>query len=195
MDDCLGRVIQALEQGPHAANTLIIIASDHGYHLGEKNRFAKMALWDRSSRVPLIVSGPAVKENTEYDGVVSLIDLYPTLIDYCGLKANKQNEGKSFSASFKEPDKIDSRSALTTMSADDFAITQGDLRYYRYHDGSEELYNLVKDPNEWTNLAKNLETQPLRQKLKALIPKQAKKPISSMHHNKHFKSKKKISKK
>ena len=189
VDSCLGRVLKALKESPHSENTIVIIASDHGYHLGEKNRFAKMSLWNESSRVPLYVSGPGIRSGVS-SKIVSLIDLYPTLVDYCDLPKNQTNEGKSFTASFSSPANAPEDYALCSMSPKDNSVSQGNYRYYRYHDGSEELYDLDKDLHEWHNLALNPETQPLREKLRDLLPKTSVKPVSSMHHNQHFKSKK-----
>ncbi|WDE97446.1 sulfatase-like hydrolase/transferase [Lentisphaera profundi] len=187
VDDCLGQVLEALENSPHKDNTLVIVASDHGYHLGEKNRFAKMSLWERSSRVPLVFAGPGVKIQAKNKVDVGLIDLYPTLLDYCGLPENPTNEGQSFRNLFAENAKKEERAVLTCLSPKDFAVSSGRWRYYLYHDGSEELYDLEKDPAELKNIALNPESLALRKKMALHIPQKPAKEISKMHHNPHFK--------
>ncbi|MDD7987452.1 sulfatase [Lentisphaera marina] len=187
VDDCIGQVLDALEASPHKDNTIVLLASDHGYHLGEKNRIAKMSLWERSARVPLIIAGAGVKRNMQSKLDVGLIDVYPTLVDYCDLPANSANEGKSFSAHLSDPQYTENNYVLTCLSPRDFAVSSGRWRYYRYHDGSEELYDLYKDSRELKNLALNPESLSIRKKLALRIPQNPAKAISKMHHNPHFK--------
>ena len=90
-DAMVGELLQALRQSPHAENTIVVLWSDHGWHLGEKHHWHKFTLWEESTRVPLVI---AVPEDTKSGGrtsqPVSLIDLYPTLINLCGLPQNRQ---------------------------------------------------------------------------------------------------------
>ena len=60
VDRCVGHLIDALDESPHAGNTIVVLASDHGFHLGEKERWRKFTLWDEATRVPLVVVAPGV---------------------------------------------------------------------------------------------------------------------------------------
>ena len=88
-DEQLGRVLDALDTGPHAKDTIVVLFSDHGYHLGEKQRWSKFSLWERTTRVPLIVSVPDGLKG-RIDKPVELLSIYPTLIDLCGLPVNQK---------------------------------------------------------------------------------------------------------
>ena len=151
-DEQIGRVLDALDQGPHAKNTIVVLFSDHGYHLGEKQRWSKFSLWERTTRVPLIISVPnGIKGST--DQPVELLSIYPTLIDLCGLSENPKLEGVSLQPLLKNPDSEWTHVAISTLGQNNHAIRDHRWRYIRYADGTEELYDHQIDPNEWTNLA------------------------------------------
>jgi arylsulfatase A-like enzyme len=157
-DEQIGRVLDALESGPHADNTIVILFSDHGYHLGEKQRWSKFSLWERTTRVPLIVSLPkSLRDKLRPPGVsaqpVELLSIYPTLVDLCGLPENSALEGVSLRPLLKNPEAPWSHVAISTLGQNNHAIRDRHWRYIRYADGSEELYDHRSDPNEWTNLA------------------------------------------
>ncbi|MDZ8117065.1 sulfatase [Pontiella agarivorans] len=156
MDHQLGRIMDALEESPYAENTIIVLWSDHGYHMGEKNTFQKHSLWDRSGRVPLLFAGPGIEPGRS-ERVVSLLDIYPTLIELCGLPENLKNEGRSLVPLLNNPGKEWPYPAVTAWRDGSFALQTERYRYMRYQDGSEELYDHQSDPNEWTNLADNPE--------------------------------------
>ena len=172
-DEQIGRVMDALDQGPHAKNTIVVLFSDHGYHLGEKQRWSKFSLWERTTRVPLIISVPnGIKGST--DQPVELLSIYPTLIDLCGLSENPKLEGVSLQPLLKNPDTEWKHVAISTLGQNNHAIRDQRWRYIRYADGTEELYDHQNDPNEWTNLAEE-KVAPLHQKvisrLKHHLPK------------------------
>ena len=100
-DAQVGKVLDALEKSTYQKNTYVVLLSDHGYHLGEKNRFAKHSLWERSAHVPLIISGPGLQRNMINEHPVGLIDLYPTLVDLCKLPKNQDNDGRSLAPILK----------------------------------------------------------------------------------------------
>ncbi|MEK6237385.1 MAG: sulfatase, partial [Planctomycetales bacterium] len=159
VDHQVGRVLDALDQGPHADDTVIVLFSDHGYHLGEKDRVSKHSLWEESTRVPLIVA-PSKKNAESAASVakrcsqpVGLIDLYPTIVDLCGLPAKTSNAGRSLVPLMKNPDSAWRFSVLTTYARGNHALRSKRYRYIRYEDGSEELYDHQRDPHEWKNLA------------------------------------------
>ena len=149
VDFHIGRVLDALEDSPYADNTIVILWGDHGYHLGEKNAFHKNTLWERSSVTPLIIKAPGM-DNGRCDRVVSLIDLYPTLIDLCDLPANDILRGRSLAPLLQNPNRSWDFPAFT-FRQNNKAVQFGDLRLITYEDGSQELYDHQNDPNEWTN--------------------------------------------
>jgi len=169
-DHQVGRVLKALEKSPYRDNTIIVLWSDHGYHMGEKNTFQKHSLWERSTHVPLVIAGPGAKPGVRCERVVSLIDLYPTLLEMCGLPQNKKNEGRSLVPLMQDPKQPWPYPAIVGWKHGSFAIQDEQYRYIRYSDGSEELYDSVKDPNEWTNLAGKPELDGIKRRLAESIP-------------------------
>lgn len=154
-DAMLGRVLDALDASPYADNTIVVLWSDHGYHHGEKGQWGKHTLWERTSNVPFIWAGPGVAPGKKTDVTVSLIDMYPTFVEMCGLpKPQQRLEGQSLASTLSSPGAAKDRSVLLPyMSPDQYAMINRDWRYIHYAKDQEELYNLGEDPNEWTNLA------------------------------------------
>ncbi|MDF1861720.1 MAG: sulfatase [Verrucomicrobiales bacterium] len=150
-DEQVGRVLDALEQGPHADNTIIVLFADHGYHLGEKQRWSKFSLWERTTRVPLIISTPGGLTGSS-PRPVELLSLYPTLIDLCQLSPNEKLEGISLKPLLEDPKAKWPHVAISTLGQNNHALRDERWRYIRYADGSEELYDHDSDPHEWTNL-------------------------------------------
>ena len=153
VDHCVGEALKGLEKSGLAENTIIVAWGDHGFHLGEKERWAKRSLWEESARVPLIIAGPGLQKNALCDRPVGLIDIYPTLVDYCGLKKKEGLEGISIVPLLKNTQREWERPALTTFGPNNHAIRSEHWRYIQYDDGSKELYDHRKDSNEWENLA------------------------------------------
>jgi arylsulfatase A-like enzyme len=153
VDDKVGMLLKALQESPYADNTIIVLWGDNGYHMGEKNRFAKHSLWDRSTKVPLIIAGSGLPQNQECTRPVGLIDIYPTLLDLCRLPENSRLEGHSLVPLLHHPRAEWRYLAITTYGRNNHALRSDNFRYIRYEDGSEELYNLENDPNEWYNIA------------------------------------------
>lgn len=174
-DHQVGRVLDALDRSPHKDNTIIVLWSDHGYHMGEKNTFQKQSLWERSSHVPLVIAGAGLEGQRRCDRIVSLLDLYPTLVEMCDLPANAKNEGRSLVPLLQKPDKPWDYPAITGWQKNSFAVQDHRYRYIRYGDGSEELYDHQSDPNEWTNLAGEVEHEPIKQALSQSLPTKNKK--------------------
>ena len=172
-DEQVGRVLDALEQGPHADNTIIVLFADHGYHLGEKQRWSKFSLWERTTRVPLIISTPGgITGSTNQP--VELLSLYPSLIDLCQLAPNDKLEGTSLKPLLESPEVEWPHVAISTLGQNNHAIRDERWRYIRYADGSEELYDHESDPNEWTNLAASELTPPAaaaKERLQQHLPK------------------------
>ncbi len=152
-DAMVGRVLDALAESPYADNTVIVLWSDNGYHLGEKGAWAKHTLWERTSNVPFIWAGPGVAEGEIVDTTVSLLDIYPTLIELCGLPENPENEGVSLAAALDDPASAKDRLVVQCADIDQFALINQKWRYIQTAQGEEQLYDLERDPQEHTNLA------------------------------------------
>lgn len=173
VDENVGQVMDALNQTQLKDNTLVVLASDHGFHMGEKNYLYKNSLWEKSTRVPLIMRVPGLtKANTTITKAVSLIDIYPTLVDLCGLHSQTQKNEKGHSLDgFSMRELLENptaktwkgdRPALTVVYAGEpykdqpqmqhYAIKTDRYRYILYNNGKEELYDHLNDPNEWDNL-------------------------------------------
>ena len=155
-DTQIGRLIDALDASPYAKNTIVVLWSDHGYHLGEKDHWHKRTLWERSVRVPFIIVAPGVtKPGTRTDAPVDLMSIYPTLVRLAGLPANQSiaGQGHEVTPLLKNPKAEWKHFGLCTHRRNNHSIRSRNFRYIRYQDGSEELYDHRNDPNEWNNLA------------------------------------------
>ncbi len=153
-DHQLGRVLTALAESPYADNTVIVVWSDHGYHLGEKDHWEKFALWERTTHVPLVVVAPGVTAPGSRIGQpVTLLDLYPTLLDLAGLPAREELDGESLTPLLRDPSARRQRPAVMTYLRGNHAVRTERWRYIRYADGTEELYDHERDPHEWNNVA------------------------------------------
>ena len=153
VDAQVGKVLDALEAGPHSDSTYVVLWGDHGYHIGEKNRFGKHSVWEEATRTPLMIAGPDISPgNTRKPA--GLIDLYPTLLDLCGLPPNSANEGHSLRPLLDDPASADwPHAALTTYGRNNHGVRDERYRYIRYEDGTEELYDHADDVHEWNNVA------------------------------------------
>lgn len=167
-DRQFGRVLDALQSGPYADNTIIVVTSDHGFHTGQKNRWFKQTLWERGTRIPLIVTGPAIEAaGKACPHPVTLVDLYPTLSDLCGLPIQPNGEhgpkieGHSLRPFLEDPetdkwtgpDVALTSTTYDTLNEHHFAIRSLQYRYIFSHSGNEELYDHTVDPHEHHNLA------------------------------------------
>ena len=152
-DAQIGRVLNAIEANGLADNTIVVIWGDHGYHLGEKDITGKNTLWERATRTPLIFAGPGVSAGARSRRPAESLDIYPTLVELAGLPANPENEGLSLVPQLRNAAASRERPAMTTANPGNHAVRTEDWRYIRYADGSEELYDHKRDPQEWTNLA------------------------------------------
>ncbi|MBD5777962.1 sulfatase [Pelagicoccus sp. NFK12] len=171
-DDTTGRVIEALDASPYADNTIVIFVSDNGYHVGEKEHFEKSTLWSASARVPFAIRLPG-KQNAAAvsDATVGLIDIYPTLVDYCSLPQPPQGtDGLSMRPALEQPSYKWDRPAITVYEVDHFSATDGSYRYIRYGDGSEELYDHSSDPHEFENLADEPRLAGIKRRFQKWIP-------------------------
>lgn len=152
MDSQVGRVLQALEETGRADNTVVVLWSDHGWHLGEKLVSGKNTLWEESTRVPLVFAGPGVAQG-RCEEPAELLDIYPTLVELCGLPARGGLEGHSLGEQLRDASATRPWPAITTHNVGNHGIRSRHWRYIRYADGSEELYDHRSDPQEYNNLA------------------------------------------
>jgi choline-sulfatase len=152
-DYCLGLVLDALDASPHRDNTIVVLFADHGFHLGEKQRWAKRTIWEDGTRVPLVVVAPGYKKGQRTNKPTQLLDIFPTLLELTGLPADDSQEGHSLVPLMKKPRGQWPHIALSSFGKGNHAVRSERYRYIRYLDGSEELYDHRKDPNEWNNLA------------------------------------------
>lgn len=153
-DAMVGRLLDALDESGRTDRTIIVLWADHGFHLGEKGRYRKMTLWNESLHVPLVIVAPGVTSpGSTTRAPVSLMDLYPTLAALAGLERPSHVEGRNLLPLLENPERDWDYPVLSTYGFGNHAVTSENYRYIRYVDGSEELYDLISDPNEWTNLA------------------------------------------
>ena len=153
MDSQLGRVLDELDGSGLAGNTVVVLWSDNGWHLGEKEITGKNSLWEQSTHVPLIFAGPGVARAGKCVQPAELIDIYPTLVELCGLPEKSGLEGHSLQPQLRDAEAVIAWPAITTHNVGNHTVRSPRWRYIRYADGSEELYDRDADPHEWKNLA------------------------------------------
>jgi len=174
-DACVGHVLGALENSQYRDNTIVVLWGDHGYDIGQK-KFAKSALWEQTSRTPLIIYAPGVsRRGGRCKRPVSLVDLYPTLIRLCGLPERDDLDGRSLAPLVRNPDADWPYPAIITHSpwwhGTNHAIRSEQYHYIHYSDGGEELYDMSNDPNQWNNLAGDAEYSEIKEELAKWLPK------------------------
>ena len=178
-DEQVGRVLDALENGPNADNTIVVLWTDHGWHLGEKEHWRKFALWEEATKTPLIWRvpkgvAPGMPEGTRagvrVDAPVTLLELYPTLNELAGIAAKPGLSGVSVVPLLKNADAPWDRPALTTYGRRNHAVRTARWRYIRYRDGGEELYDHDVDGMEWKNLANDPDYRSVIEQLAKHLP-------------------------
>ena len=194
VDDLVGEILEALEKTNLDKNTIVIFTSDHGWGNGEKDYLYKNSLWQESTRVPLIIKAPGVNSKGKTcKQPVSLVDLYPTLLDLCDLPDNtmKNEKGRPLDGFSMKPLLEDPEIgkwqgpeyAITALykwaqyydpAHQNYSLRFKDWRYVRYENGKEELYHTIQDEQEWNNLALNPKFNDklsgFREKLLSIIP-------------------------
>lgn len=170
VDSQVGRVIDALDRSGHADNTIIVLWSDHGWHIGEKEITGKNTLWDDGTRVPLVFAGPGITAGQLCSKPAELLDVYPTLAALAGLPEKEGVEGISLLPQLRDAETPRERPAITTHNAGNHGIRTEDWRYIVYADGSEELYDMQSDPNEWDNLAGDASYKEQIESLRKFVP-------------------------
>ena len=185
VDDNIGQVMNVIDNSKLKDNTIVVLVSDHGWTLGEKEHTYKNSPWEESTRVPMSIRAPGIsKPNSKVEHPVSLIDIYPTLIDLAGFdnKTIKNEKGKSLDGHSLKPFLENPstkkwngpKGALSVVYSSDknknntanhhYSLRTKDWRYIIYNSGNEELYNNSSDPKEWNNLLYN-KTHPKRDEM------------------------------
>jgi arylsulfatase A-like enzyme len=178
-DEMVGRLMTALEHSPSADNTIVVLWSDQGLHLGQKKHWRKWTLWEESLRVPLIIKVPkhlvaelpkGTDDDTFSSRVVSLMDIYPTLIQLCHLGPVSGLQGNSLLPLLQNPQAEWNHVAVSSYRKGNTSVRSERWRYIHYADGSEELYDHDKDPHEFTNLARQPGFEKILQEHRARMP-------------------------
>lgn len=173
-DAMVGRVLDALDKSGKADNTVVVFWSDNGYHQGEKMVYAKHTMWERTGNVPFIWAGPKIPKGVKYDGVVSLLDSYKTLIDLTETDTSRKDiDGESLMSIFKKPAVIQDRKTFMTGKHEDIAITSNEYRYIKLSDGIEAFYDTKKDAAEDYNLIESSEHKKQIDEFRDLVPQMA----------------------
>jgi arylsulfatase A-like enzyme len=184
VDDQVGVIMDALNKSKFKDNTIVVFTADHGWQMGEKSYLFKNSPWEESTRIPLIIKAPGTKAGGKVEHPVSLIDLFPTLIDFASLKgATKKNDaggtlgGFSLRPFFENPETkkwsgpngaltlVGNFGNITSTEKQNYSYRTLDWRYIRYSDGNEELYDHSVDPYEWTNLAADKKNEKIKKQL------------------------------
>lgn len=178
VDTQIGRILDALENSPYRDNTIVVFLTDHGLHLGEKLHWQKTTLWEEGTHTLLMFRAPGI---TQAGGVserfVSLLDIYPTLAELCGLKPPAYLDGRSLVPLLKNPQANWQSTAITGLctkgkqEGNAYLSIRHELgRYTRYGAKEEEFYDTTKDPHEWTNQVGNPEYAKTVEMLRGLVP-------------------------
>lgn len=187
-DAMLGRVLDALEKGPNRDNTIVVLWSDHGWHLGEKQHWQKYTAWRVCTRVPLMVRVPAgtpgLPQGTKPGSIcaqpVNLLSLYPTLTRLAGLPDKSDNDGPSLVPLLADPDGDWPHVSITFLNRPgNFGVSGPRWRYIEYDNGDQELYDTETDRYEWTNLATEPEHAKRLQTLRSHAPSEFKKYVAA----------------
>lgn len=183
MDMQLGKLLEAMDRHHLWENTVVVFASDHGYHLGERELWQKMSLFEESARVPLVVYHPDMRQSGKTaPSPVELIDVYPTLADLCGLPMPEGLHGKSLRPMLDNPEASVKAAAMTQVFRGRGATPVGEgfpgysirtdrYRYTEWDGGKKgyELYDHLTDPKEKVNLADSEVAAATRARLQELM--------------------------
>lgn len=182
MDTQVGRLLDALDRNPEQrARTQIVLWSDHGFHLGEKDHIEKFALWEKSTHIPLILVAPGqIEPGTRCDRPVDLSVLFPTMLELAGLEADPSVEGASLMPLLKNPKATWNQPALMTYMPGNHAVRSDRWRFIRYADGTEELYDHSQDSMEWENLAGDPRWKEVLQEHRQWLPSEEASPVKDL---------------
>ncbi len=169
-DANMGRVLEALDNSPHRDNTIVVLISDHGFHLGEKQNWTKATLWEEATDSVMMFRVPGVTQpNQVCTHPVSLLDIYPTLVDLVGITKPNHLDGHTLLPQLKDVRTPRSQPAITVYDGH-MSVRTETARFIRYWDGETELYDRSNDPREWINQTDNAELANLKTVLAAYFP-------------------------
>lgn len=172
MDEQLGKILDELERLKLSSSTAIVFLSDHGYHLGEHNFWQKSNLHEEVTRVPVIISAPGLKPGRT-QSFAELIDIYPTLCSLLKVPIPKSVLGKSLLPTLRDPS-ISPRSNALSLNRGSHSLRTDRWAYMKYKNGDEELYDMIKDPAQFSNLAKKKEYRTTKTQLLNQLKKRLK---------------------
>ena len=185
-DAQIGRVLEALENSPYRDNTIVVLLTDHGFHLAEKNHWQKGTLWEEATHCLLMFRVPGVTNaGGNSERFVSLQDIYPTLTELCGITPPDYIDGRSLVPLLKKPHAPWESTAISALYDRYISIRNEKYRYTRYIDGQEEFYDCLNDPHEWTNKISDPKFKNEINKMKSAVPEWSEMtpPVSSMKRN------------
>lgn len=166
MDEQLGKVLDELERLGLRDSTAIVFTTDHGYHLGEHGFWQKANLHEEVVRVPLIISAPGIKPGRT-SSLVELVDLYPTWTDLLELPIPKGLHGKSLEPILRNPNAKVRDTALSIHNRAGGGLRSARWHYMNYAGKGEELYDMIKDPDQYTNVVSDSKYAAILKKARA----------------------------
>lgn len=177
-DELVGKVLKDLAASEYADNTIVVIFSDHGWQLGEKEHWRKFSLWEDVLNTVLMIKVPPGIPGLPSgsfvggvsDGNVSLVDVFPTLTELTGMPSKPNISGRSLIPLLQNPNADWNHPAVSVLDDDKYSVMYQDWHYIQYGGIEEELYNLKEDPNEWTNRANDATLASRKAEMAAFIP-------------------------
>jgi len=169
LDVQVGRILDAVDASPFAANTIIVYAADSGVARGSHGLIGKQNLYEHSMRVPLIVAGPGIAADKRSDAMCYLFDVMPTLGKLCGVAVSKDSQGQEFTAVLKDPSQPARPFLMFGYKTVQKALNDGRWKLIRYpHVDRTQLFDLQSDPFE----TKDLSADPAQaERIKAMLGK------------------------
>ncbi len=171
VDEQVGKVLEALADGPNADDTHVVLWSDNGWHLGEKLRWKKFTLWEEATRVPLIIKPAGTAQGKICDHPVSVLDTFKTLTAMCDIPTSSDIDGHDLRPLLDDPGQAWPHAAISVWGPQAASLRQKSFRYTQYHNGYIELFDHRTDPGEWQNLAGSGAYETIEQQFSTMFPK------------------------